>query len=738
MAFQLSPGVLVTEKDLTNIVPAVATSTGAYAGVFAWGPVMDPTQITSENQLVQRFGKPGDSNAASWFTAANFLSYTNNLQVVRVDTTNARNAVATPSGMVGQVTLTSGGSNYAIGSSMSFSAPNVAGGVQATGTVTIADVQVDTDVEVRVVDVELISGGANYTNPTITFSDPSGDGVAATGEVIVDLSNQITEINVLTPGSYEASDVITATITDPTGNDAVINIVTTTISTPVILPGVVTAVTVTNPGSGYTTPPTISINSQTGAGFTATITVAAGGVKINNEEQYMAQYANGAGVVGEFAAKYPGTLGNSIRVEMADSDSFDSWVYKGEFDSAPGTSPYASGVNGSNDELHIIVIDVNGAWTGTRGAVIEKFAFVSKASDARQPDGTNNYYKEVLNVRSNYVWWMDHPAGVTNWGMASEGVTFNSLSSVVVRTLAGGIDDFNAADNQLQAGFALFNNAEQSDVSLIPTGPVSAAVAKYVIEQVAEVRRDCVAFVSPVNAQNSVIQGADAVEQTIAFRTAAAFNVSSSYGVLDSGWKYQYDRYNDKYRWVPLNGDIAGLCARTDFTNDAWWSPGGLNRGQIKNVVKLNFSASQAQRDDLYKAGVNPVVSFPGQGTVLFGDKTLLSKPSAFDRINVRRLFIVLEKAIATAAKYQLFEFNDGFTRAQFRSLVEPFLRDVEGRRGITEFRVVCDETNNTGEVIDRNEFVADIYVKPARAINFITLNFIASRSGISFDELGG
>jgi hypothetical protein len=207
---------------------------------------------------------------------------------------------------------------------------------------------------------------------------------------------------------------------------------------------------------------------------------------------------------------------------------------------------------------------------------------------------------------------------------------------------------------------------------------------------------------------------------------------------MDSGFKYQYDRYNDKYRWVPLNGDVAGLCARTDYQQDPWFSPGGLNRGQIKNVVKLATNPNQTDRDNLYKSGVNPVVTFPGQGTVLFGDKTLLAKPSAFDRINVRRLFIVLEKAIATAAKFQLFEFNDSFTQAQFINLVTPFLRDVQGRRGITDFVVKCDATNNTGEVIDSNQFVADIFVKPNRSVNYITLNFIAARSSVSFSEIGG
>jgi len=268
---------------------------------------------------------------------------------------------------------------------------------------------------------------------------------------------------------------------------------------------------------------------------------------------------------------------------------------------------------------------------------------------------------------------------------------------------------------------------------LLPLGAASATVATYAINNVAETRKDCVVFVSPELSDVVDNLGSEATDVT-AFRDTLP---SSSYAVLDSGWKYQYDRYNDVYRWIPLNGDTAGLAVRTDFTNDPWFSPAGFNRGQIKNVVKLAYSPSKTDRDTLYKKGVNPVVSFPGQGTILYGDKTMLTKPSAFDRINVRRLFIVLEKAIATAAKYQLFEFNDPFTRAQFRNLVEPFLRDVQGRRGITDFKVVCDESNNTGEVIDRNEFVADIFIKPARAINFISLNFIATRTGISFEEVG-
>lgn len=570
MAFQLSPGVAVVEKDFSGIIPAVATSAGGFAGTFVWGPVLDPVTITSETTLVQRFGKPTDATAQSFFTAANFLAYTNNLLTVRVDT-DSKNATA----------------------------------------------------------------------------------------------------------------------------------------------------------SGAT-----------------------GATKIKNEDDYEANFSTGQGSVGEWAAKYPGALGNSILVEMADADTFDTWDYRSNFNGAPGTSAYAEAAQltdpttAVNDELHILIIDKDGKWTGVAGGILEKFSGVSKASDAKNADGSNNYYKDVINSQSKYVWWMDHTTAVevagTAWGTAvTDGTEYKLLSAALSKSLGGGVDDLTATDGQLIAGYMLFANAEQYDISLLPLGKVNPAVAEAVINDVAEVRADCVAFVSPVDKGSGdiIIGSADEnITKITQFRDELP---SSSYAVMDSGFKYQYDRYNDKYRWVPLNGDTAGLCARTDYTNDPWFSPGGLNRGQVKNVVKLATNPNKTQRDTLYKKGVNPVVNFPGEGAVLFGDKTLLARPSAFDRINVRRLFIVLEKAISTAAKYQLFEFNDSFTRAQFKNLVEPFLRDVQGRRGVTDFRVKCDDTNNTGEVIDRNEFVADIFIKPNRSINFITLTFVAARSSVNFTEIG-
>jgi phage tail sheath protein FI len=558
MPFQLSPGVAVVEKDFTSIIPAVASSIGAFAGTFQWGPVLEPVTIASENELVQNFGKPVDTNAQSFFTAANFLSYTNNLLICRVDTGGQLNSVS--------------------------------------------------------------SGTA---------------------------------------------------------------------------------------------------------------------IKINNPQEYLNNYINGNNSIGEFAGRYPGTLGNSLKVSLADAGSFATWAYSNEFDGAPGTSASTQTVGGSNDEVHVIVIDEDGLWTGSRGSVLEKFSFLSKASDAKRFDGSNNYYKDVINAGSKYIYWTDHPSSVDNWGDISADTSFELLDQAISRSLFGGADDLVATDGELQTAWSVFADDSQYDISLIPLGKASSTVATYVINNIAEVRLDCVVFVSPQDIQTGDIllgNSSTIVNDVIAYRNALP---STSYAVMDSGYKYQYDRYNDKYRYIPLNGDTAGLCARTDFTNDPWFSPGGLNRGQIKNVVKLAFNPNKTQRDSLYKNGVNPVVAFPGQGTVLFGDKTLLAKPSAFDRINVRRLFIVLEKAIATAAKFQLFEFNDSFTRAQFRNLVEPFLRDVQGRRGVTDFRVKCDESNNTGEVIDRNEFIADIFIKPTRSINYITLNFIAARTAINFSEIG-
>ena len=738
MPFQLSPGVAVVEKDFTSIVPAVATSIGATAGAFAWGPVMEPNTVSSENELVRRFGKPNDSNFESFFSAANFLSYTNNLLLVRADAGHL-NAVATPTGSVGTLTISNAGGGYTSTSAapaVTISSPDEDGGEQATATCTISGGAITA--------IAVSAGGSGYTvgGTTVTITPATDDtGTGATATVVVDSSGTITSITVSDGGSgYKAAPTVTIT-GDGTGATA---------GSVTIGPSSISSITLVAAGSGYSSTPTVTIAAPGGGGVqaTATATVSLAGIKIINAETYQTAFGSGQGLVGEWAGRYPGSMGNSLKVSIADSQTYTGWTYAGEFDGAPGTSTYAAGLSGSNDELHIIVIDEDGAFTGTEGAILEKFGFVSKASDAKRTDGTNNYYKDVVNSRSEYIYWMDHPSSVASttggtgtgvaWGQPASGKAFRDLTAGELSwSLSGGTDDFALTDGEKTAAFDLMANAELYDISLVIAGKASASVASHLIQNIAETRLDCVAFVSPedTSTANPIIGNTSA--QITAINTYRNSLPSSSYGVMDSGVKYQYDRYNDKYRWVPLNADVAGLAARTDYTNDAWWSPAGLSRGQIKSVVRLGVNPNKTQRDTLYKNGVNPVVAFPGEGTVLFGDKTLLSKPSAFDRINVRRLFIVLEKAIATASKYQLFEFNDSFTRAQFKNLVEPFLRDVQGRRGITDFVVKCDESNNTGEVIDRNEFVADIFVKPTRSINFITLNFVAARSGINFSEIG-
>ena len=428
------------------------------------------------------------------------------------------------------------------------------------------------------------------------------------------------------------------------------------------------------------------------------------------------------------------------------------WEFAQQFNGAPGTSSYTSNRSsaGSNDEMHIVVLDEDGDISGVPGTILEKFEAVSKASDAKDDFGATNYYVTVIENKSDYVYWLDHSSTMTSAGSAASGVTFGTGTLPDTLSFTDGADGRQPTTAQkLVAWDTYFGSADNQDISLMISGSsqaddgsgnavVTRAEATSYYNQlmnIAEDRKDCVVFFSPIRSDvvDSGIQGATNVKAT-----ADTLN-SSSYSVMSSNWLYQYDRYNDRYVYVPDNGSVAGLCARTDFTNDAWYSPAGFNRGQIFGVTKLAFNPTQSDRDTLYRARVNPVVTFSGQGTVLFGDKTLAANDaSAFSRINIRRLFIVLEKAISTAAKFQLFEFNDSFTRANFRAAVEPFLRQVQGRRGIYDFQVICDETNNTAGVVDASQFVASIFVKPARSINYITLTFVASRTGVDFEEVYG
>ena len=512
--------------------------------------------------------------------------------------------------------------------------------------------------------------------------------------------------------------------------------------------------------------------------------ITGAGVYIPNEQALEDARAGATLASVDILAKYPGALGNGIRVAMyndpeahatgnfIDADGASSGTtyntLSSVFDRKPNDntlegvgsgSDYVTERGGSNDEINVLVIDYAGEFTGVPGTVLEKYELLSLANDAKTDDGSSNYIVDVINGSSQYI---AIGKGLV-WGdIAIDDTTNASDDTFATGTylvdLTGGADGsapaasdfYNAGSSR---GYSLFEDAETVDVSLLLAGgaddetasaPAEGSasnndVAKALVT-IAEARKDCVAFVSPAwwtTNPRTTTNESDRASNIINWRNNH-WNKSTSYAVLDSGYKYQYDAYNDVYRWVPMNGDVGGLCVRTDQQADPWFSPAGYNRGQLQRVVKLAHNPRQAHRDDLYQAGVNPVVAFPGQGTILFGDKTALAKPSAFDRINVRRLFIVLEKAIATAAKFQLFELNDQFTRSQFVSMVQPFLRDVKGRRGIYDFKVVCDSSNNTPEVIDGNRFVADIFIKPARSINFMQLNFIATRTGASFSEVAG
>jgi phage tail sheath protein FI len=466
-------------------------------------------------------------------------------------------------------------------------------------------------------------------------------------------------------------------------------------------------------------------------------TSAGGGLFIGNDTNYEDR---GSVTEGSWVAKYPGTLGNSIKISVcpADLTAWNGWAYKSSFSARPETSDYAEdlGKGSAADELHIAVIDIDGAWSGKAGTVLETFEFLSQGSDAKGADGSSNYYVDVVNARSAYVRWLSLPAGLTDAGdTIANTTTYTTVTAAIDSSLTGGTDDNLPTSGELNTALQVLADVNTVDVNLVfgyPDVNGSSDIAGNLIT-FANNRKDCMAFVSPpIEDSKDITNPGQEVTGWVEGLT------STSYASVDSSAVYVYDKYNDVYRWIGAAGHIAGLCANTDNVADAWFSPAGVNRGQLLGITKLAWNPNKAERDDLYKKRCNPLVSLPGQGTILFGDKTLLKRPSAFDRINVRRLFIVLEKAISTAAEGQLFEFNDEFTRAQFRNLVEPFLRDVKGRRGLTDFAVVCDTTNNTSQVIDANSFVADIFIKPARSINFINLNFVATRTGVDFSEISG
>ena len=667
MPFQLSPGVLVKEVDLTNVVPAVATSIGGMAGAFEKGPVGEVTAIGSEKELVATFGKPNGSNFETFFTAANFLQYGNALRVVR-----AQSAITN---------ATAGGSGLLIKTTDDY-LNNYSAGQGSVG-----------EWAARTAGTHGNSLGVSICSNATAYEQ----NLANSNQTVGEDAKDSTVIAVDSGAAFNVGDLISFSTADASSDATAF----------------------------------AHISGDEGNEYEITA------INTNNLTVRLKDDPNGKGV----QAIIPDNTFIRRR-----------WGFYDLFDTAPGTSTYATGKGITSDEIHVVVFDRTGDISGFRKdtagertlAVLETFGGVSQAASAKTSQGGTNFYPDVIYNQSQFVYWIDHPSSLSNAGSdLTAGNAYASTAGkggVIDDTLSGGTDDYAVSQGELASAYDAFGDAETVDVNLLmggttPAGAAGTAHATKLID-IAEARKDVVAFISPRRAD--VVNIANATTQTQNIKNFFDGLSSSSYAVFDSGYKYMYDKFNDTFRFVPLNGDIAGLCANTDNVADPFFSPGGFNRGQIRGAVKLAYNPTKAQRDILYPARINPVVTFPGQGTVLFGDKTALAKPSAFDRINVRRLFILLEKAIATAAKFQLFEFNDEFTQAQFRNLVEPFLRDIQGRRGITDFSVVCDGTNNTGEVIDRNEFVADIFIKPARSINFIQLNFIAVRTGVAFSEIGG
>ena len=671
MADLVSPGVQVKEKDLTASVRSEPTSIGATAITADWGPMNEVVTINDETQLVDIFGKPDDGNFEYWFTAANFLAYTNTLRLVRMQQTGSLNA----------------------GVSAGVLIPNTTSWLVGDGT------------------NGPFSGGLGSVGHTAArYPGARGNSIKVSYCWDADGYNE---------------NAVTTTAVDTAAGAAIVTVVAGT---------------------------TVNINDIISFGGTTGNATNVATEEAEKGQLYKVLAINtNALTIERYPASNAAGLRSALNGNTAGIEVNRWWQYFDQFDGAPGTSTWLSDIQKDRvtgtgqDELHAIVVDADGLLTGTANTILEKFEGVSKLKGAVTDSGDNNYYLDVLYLTSEWIYWMDFPAGASNWGSEATAVITcaTATASPQSATLASGAPATSIAptDGQRSDAFDRFEDPDYVDFNLLMTGPASidgATSTTLAINNIdiVEKRKDSVVFISPY--KQAVVNVANGYKQTQNVKTYFDSLPSSSYAVFDSGYKKMYDKYNDVFRWVPLNADIAGSCARTDAVEDPWWSPAGLSRGQIRGSIELALNPTQGERDILYRARINPVVTFAGEGTVLWGDKTALAQNSAFSRINVRRLFITIEEAIAKASRTVLFEFNDTFTREQFLGMVNPYMRDVQARRGVTDFLVVCDESNNTGQVIDNNEFRADIYVKPARSINFITLTFVATRTDVSFSEVVG
>lgn len=915
-AKQLSPGVQIREIDLTNFVPTIGTSGGAFVGQFVWGPVDETVLINDSNTLAKIFGKPTDDNYIDWFSASNFLSYNDNLRLVRVvDDNTALNSsvdgtgrlvknqqqyqvliaaeqgtstdlfVARCPGVMGDsIRISIADSNTFEGWEYQDEFDYVSPGTSAYAAnlgaandevhIVIIDAKgkftgvpgsilekyaflskaldskgIDNepnfygnvlnlvsqyvwyfspikgalalDIDSAIDEITVVDGGTNYGKPIITITDydpeteePSaGNGTGASAIATINNLGVITGITVVNPGNGY-SDPVYVTITDSGENaeaEAVVNgsgVITSIIATDtgknyysanvtitdqgngatatatLAATGTTKTVTLASGGTGYTVGDVITITGGTST-FTVTAISGGGGTgpvttgTVTHGSGYAASATGVASTVtpsGGTGATFDIVVGKTIQNVTVTAEGADygnaNVTFTGGDPTTPATATATIGTGANAGKVTAVVIVTAGVGyesapsvslapkgTGaTASAIIGEINTLDegKIIGYQINSGGTNYGNPKVTVTPGgsgataTATVIAGDAAGTNWAQTNatpSGIprTFYSLKQVYSVTLSGGADGDRAGANELINGWNQFKNAEEVDVGLLFVGSAGGSqtsknVIRHVIDNICEYRRDCMVFFSPnlIDVLNQDQVTATRNVRNFVTNTISGINRNTSFAVADSGWKLQYDVFADKYRWIPLNADIAGLCAQTETDYDAWWSPAGLNRGKIKNLVSLAFNPNKASRDELYKANINSVVSFTGEGTFLYGDRTLLTKNSAFSYINVRRLFITLEKSISRSAKYQLFEFNDSFTRSQFVGAVEPYLRTVRARRGIYDFKVICDESNNTPEVVDRAEFVASIFIKPARSINFITLNFVAVRTGVEFSEVVG
>ena len=807
MASQVSPGIILKERDLSNAVIVGASQIkAATASTFQKGPIGQVVDVSSQKDLLSIFGAPVESNAEDWFVASEFLNYGGRLAVVRAatgvnsasaaggavlvqndddwnaGTGNANLFVARTAGTWANdlkvvvvdrgadqvVTFSSSPAGISVGDTVTFT-----GG--ATGIVytwdsankkaaivlddpssrlTTANTLDSPDTGV-VATTSTLGGGTGYQNSTGTATT-GGTGTGLTVDATAGVGAPLT--TTLTAGGTGYVTANGVNTTGGNGSGLVVNVTTAA--------GAITTVAIANTGDNQYQPG--DVITIAGGGTDATFTVDT----VEGQITAVSIADGGSGYVVGDTITITGGGGNSTfevasvvdtnisLTEVKDwyttTEIAGTGLTLGSIGPRPGTSQYAAGKGVSFDEVHVAVIDVTGNYSGAANTVLERVLYTSKLSDAKNTEGAANFFKDVINAQSTHIFSGTNPAAVTNPGSGGAGSAWSvdssslasgtkfQLAGLLETSLSGGADDYVYTTAEIETAFNEFADTETVDVNFILMGGSMGTEADTKtkaskVVSIASSRKDAVAFVSPHKSNQvgtaGILTATQQKENTLNFFSGMT---STSYAVFDSGYKYYYDRFNDKYRYVPCNGDIAGLCVSTSSTLDDWYSPAGVNRGSLRNAIKLAYNPNKADRDELYQSRINPIVTFPGTGVTLFGDKTALASPSAFDRINVRRLFLNLEKRVGDLAKAVLFEQNDSTTRASFSSAVNSYLSEVQARRGVTDFLVVCDETNNTPDVIDRNEFVAELFVKPTRSINFITVTFTATKTGVAFQEVVG